>query len=664
MSIRTNLCLALLAICCTLGSTMVQANEIAKAAKAIPAADFFSHSKYSDLQLSPDGRHLAALAANANGAKMLVSINLQDLTPSIVISYNKADITDIHWVNNKRLVYSLREHIENNEDASAAPGLFAINLDGSEPRQLVARHYVTENSLQVKNRQMTPNTVFLSSIANATSDDIYVIQFAENSSLKRSIYNLLRVNTVSGIYTTLHRPGQVLQWLIDRDGVPKVAVSYENDINTVFHRDTEQAPWRKLYSYNASNSRHQVLQLGANDSLYVIDDQGKDTTSLYRYDIKANKLDPVPVVSLDGFDFSGRLLTDKQQKLAGVLYENDAIGTQWFDKDLQEVQKKVDTLLPDTINTLQFRSDSPNVLVRSFSDVDPGAYAIYKRDSGKLIPVARVKPGLRPQLMSNKDFVQIKARDGLQFPAYLTLPKGYEAKKLPMVLMVHGGPHVRGGHWEWNRETQFLASRGYAVLEPEFRGSSGYGKKLEEAGWKQWGLKMQDDLADAVKWAVDKGYADPQRICIAGASYGGYAALMGAIRDAHLYQCAISWAGVTDLNFLFDVTWSDALDETEKYWLPIRVGDQKLDAARLKETSPLTHAKKLKLPLILAYGAHDRRVPIVHGQAFYNAVKEVNPNLEWIVYKNEGHGWYLPHNNIDFWSRVETFLNKHTAPKK
>lgn len=663
MSIRIKLGCVVLAVCSALGTQAALANDIAKATKAIPAADFFAHAKYSDMMLSPDGQHLAALATSPSNTKMLVSINLQNMTPSIVISYTNADVSNIHWVNNKRLIYSLWEHLEKPGDFTTAPGLFAINLDGSEQRQLVARHWNIAAS-NLKSRQLTPNTRFLSTIANGTSDDIYVIQSIGKSSLKRSVINLLRVDTMTGISKTIDRPGQTLQWLIDKDGVPRVAITYEDDVSSVFYRDSEKSEWRKLYNFSSTKDFHQVLQLGANDSLYVTDYQGKDTSSLYRYDIKANKLDPAPVVSLDGFDFSGRLLMDKQYKVLGVTYESDARGTQWFDKDMQEVQKKIDTLLPNTINSLQFRTGSPNILVHSHSDVEPGAYALYKRDSDKLIPVGRIKPEIRPELMSNKDFVKITARDGLQFPAYLTLPKGYEPKKLPMVLMVHGGPNVRGAHWNWDRETQFLASRGYAVLEPEFRGSTGYGKKLEQAGWKQWGLKMQDDLVDAVKWAVDKGYVDPQRVCIAGASYGGYAALMGAIRDANLYQCAISWVGVTDIDFLFSVSWSDSLEETEKYWMPMRIGDPKLDAARFKETSPLTHAKKLKIPLILAYGAHDRRVPIIHGQEFYNAVKSVNPNVDWIVYKNEGHGWYFPENNVDFWTRVETFLNQHTAPKK
>jgi dipeptidyl aminopeptidase/acylaminoacyl peptidase len=221
---------------------------------------------------------------------------------------------------------------------------------------------------------------------------------------------------------------------------------------------------------------------------------------------------------------------------------------------------------------------------------------------------------------------------------------------------------VRGKSWGWDPQVQFLASRGYAVLEPEYRGSTGFGSKHFRAGWKQWGLKMQDDIADGTRWAAAQGYADPKRVCIAGASYGGYATLMGLINDPDLYQCGIDWAGVTDINLLYDGHWnftSDLPDGWKQYGMPSLVGDQVKDAEQLKATSPLLQAARIKQPLLLAYGGADQRVPLPHGTKFYKAVKETNPNVEWIEYEEEGHGWALPKNRVDFWSRVEKFLDKN-----
>jgi dipeptidyl aminopeptidase/acylaminoacyl peptidase len=221
---------------------------------------------------------------------------------------------------------------------------------------------------------------------------------------------------------------------------------------------------------------------------------------------------------------------------------------------------------------------------------------------------------------------------------------------------------VRGGQWGWHPQAQFLASRGYAVLEPEYRGSTGYGFRHYRAGWKQWGRAMQDDIADGATWAIAEGIVDPRRICIAGASYGGYAALMGLINDPALYKCGINWVGVTDIKLLATGHWSftsDMSDTYKQYGMPELVGDLVADAAQLTATSPLAQAARIKQPLLLAYGAADRRVPLYHGTQFYEAVKRTNADVEWVVYADEGHGWTVPKNRIDFWSRVEKFLDKN-----
>jgi len=200
------------------------------------------------------------------------------------------------------------------------------------------------------------------------------------------------------------------------------------------------------------------------------------------------------------------------------------------------------------------------------------------------------------------------------------------------------------------------------VLQPEFRGSTGFGSAHFRAGWKQWGLKMQDDIADGARWAIAQGTADAKRICIAGASYGGYATLMGLINDPDLYKCGIDWVGVTDIDLLYDSGWryaSDLPQGWKQYGMPALIGDRVKDAAQLQATSPLRQAARVTQPLLLAYGGADVRVPITHGLKFHDAVKAGNPNVEWIEYPEEGHGWALPKNRIDFWTRVEHFLDKN-----
>ena len=422
--------------------------------------------------------------------------------------------------------------------------------------------------------------------------------------------------------------------------------------------------WRLLYDYDAfADDGYRPHAIGADGTLFVTGRApGSDTDALFRYDLAANEVVPEPLVSLAGYDFTGSLVfVDK--RLAGVRYATDARATAWLDPRLKEVQRKVDALLPGTLNHIHIpsRSETPLVAVSAASDRDPGTVYLYDTKAGTLNPLGKAMRDIDPRRMGKRDLVRYKAADGLEIPAWLTLPPG-GGKNLPMVVLVHGGPYVPAATWEWHADSQFLASRGYAVLEPDYRGTTGYGARHFRAGWKQWGLKMQSDIADGTRWAIAQGIADPARVCIAGASYGGYATLMGLVNDPDLYKCGINWVGVTDIEMMYTVSWSDFSLVWQQYGMPRLVGDRVKDAEQLKKTSPLQQASRIRQPLLLAYGGMDRRVPIVHGTRFREAVEKVNPNVEWVEYRLEGHGWALVQNRIDFWTRVEKFLARHIGP--
>jgi dipeptidyl aminopeptidase/acylaminoacyl peptidase len=301
------------------------------------------------------------------------------------------------------------------------------------------------------------------------------------------------------------------------------------------------------------------------------------------------------------------------------------------------------------------------VVISSFSDRQPTVYTLYDREADSYQPIGAQHPKLDPRQMAQRDFQRIAARDGLVFPLHVTTPAG--KGPWPMVVLVHGGPYVRGGRWQWDADSQFLASRGYLVVEPEYRGSTGYGWTLFRAGWKQWGLKMQDDMADAARWAIAQGLADPQRVCIAGASYGGYAVLMGLIRDPDLYRCGVAWAAVTDIGLMYDLNWSDLSDVWQQHGMPALIGDKVADAEQLAATSPLKQAARLKRPLLLVHGGDDRRVPADHFTRFRDAVTQSNPHVETLLFPEEGHGFFKPENRYEFWSRVERFLGQQLAPR-
>jgi dipeptidyl aminopeptidase/acylaminoacyl peptidase len=230
------------------------------------------------------------------------------------------------------------------------------------------------------------------------------------------------------------------------------------------------------------------------------------------------------------------------------------------------------------------------------------------------------------------------------------------------VVLVHGGPNVRGGSWEWEAEAQFLASRGYLVIQPEFRGSTGFGFAHFRAGWKQWGRAMQDDLADAATWAIKKGWADPKRIAIMGGSYGGYATLMGLVRNPELFRCGVEWSGVTDIDLMFTRPEADAAQEMRNYSMKTLIGDPVADAAEFAANSPLALAGQIRQPLLIAHGGLDVRVPIVHAVKLRDAVARENRAVESVTYPDEGHGWRHEADRIDFWKRVDAFLARNLAP--
>jgi dipeptidyl aminopeptidase/acylaminoacyl peptidase len=286
-------------------------------------------------------------------------------------------------------------------------------------------------------------------------------------------------------------------------------------------------------------------------------------------------------------------------------------------------------------------------------------FFLLDRSTLKLQLIGAARPWIDAASTAEVDFVRIKSRDGMEIPTYITKPKGNGP--FPTVVLIHGGPHVRGSVWGFNPETQFLASRGYLVIEPEFRGSLGYGDTWFRAGWRQWGLKMQDDMTDTAQWAITKGLADPKRVAIAGGSYGGYAAMMGLVKEPSLFKAGLNFVGVTDIELLYTIGWSDTAGSTwEKFGMPKLIGDREKDIDQFRKTSPLLLAGQIKQPVFMAYGEDDLRVPLPHGTKLRDAlIRAGNTQVEWNQYPNEGHGFLLEKNKVDFYSRMEKFLAKH-----
>ncbi|GAB2848426.1 S9 family peptidase [Pseudoduganella ginsengisoli] len=639
----------------------------AAAAQALPSlADFFNNPEFSGAKISPSGRYLAAKLAAPNGRERLAVVDLNTNSVKSVAYFTDADVGSFRWVNDERLLFDTTDKQLGEGDRRFGAGLYAVNRDGEKFRQLANRTWQNfETGTHIKSNLLPWYTYMMGQRGAQDSEYVYVNRSVYNGPGDWGATDLLRLNTLTGHHTAIQRPPDTTGWLLDEKGEPRIATTASKGKSAIHLRDPKTGEWRMLVdfaTYTGGKNAFMPLAFGPDGVFYVVAHAGRDKAAVFKLDLETAKLSDKPVVELAGYDFTGHLIFSNS-KLLGVRYTTDAQGTMWFDDTMKAMQAEIDAKLPNTINlvTPPSHAETPNVLVESYSDVQPRITLVYNRETKTLNLVGQTRPSIKPEQMAQQDAIRYKARDGLQIPAWVTTPKG-EGKNLPMVVLVHGGPYVRGGEWGWSPQAQFLASRGYAVLEPEYRGSTGFGDHHFKAGWKQWGLKMQDDIADGVKWAVDKGLADPKRICIAGASYGGYATLMGLVNNPDLFKCGVNWVGVTDISLMANGHWSyvsDLSDMWKEYGIPVLVGDPVKDAEQLKATSPLLQAARITQPLLLAYGGADKRVPLYHGNKFRDAIAPYNKQVEWIVYEEEGHGWALPKNRIDFWTRVEKFLGKH-----
>ena len=613
----------------------------------VPVESFFRHADYDSFKISPSGRHVAGLVP-ANGRTALVAIDLDTKKPGPLATVSQSDVGWFEWVNDERLVFTVLDR-QVGAGAQRGSGLFTVKRDGSEFR-ILARPPTGAGQIAFR------YTRFLAALRDG-SDDIIVVA---NDSHER-FPDVYRLNTDTGRKTlkSLGKPGDVVHWVVDRDGHPRAAVAEEKSgSRSVWWRASESATWEKIGEYGLRDESVIPVGFDGDGSLIVASNVGRDIHALYRYD--AVRKGPGELLAAHPHvDLAGALVYDRKQRIVGVGYNGERPGFAWFDDDWARVAAAVDKELANRVNVLQ-RSDSARVLVFSYSDTDPGTYYLLDLDRRRMELLANARTDVKTSAMPARKFVRYRARDGLEIPAYLTLPKGRDAKNLPLVMLVHGGPWMRGSTWAWHAEAAYLASLGYAVLEPEFRGSVSWGKKHYEASFKQWGRAMQDDLNDGVDFLAKEGIVDARRACLMGASYGGYAVMMGLARDPDRWKCGINYVGVTDINLLFDIAWSDFSDSSfMKYSAKAMIGDPVADAAQLKAASPLERAGNIKAPVLMVYGGLDYRVPLDHGTKMRDALRAREVPVEFVVYADEGHGFLLEANRFDFYRRVGAFLDKH-----
>lgn len=643
----------------------------AAASAPVPAADFFRWPALSSPQLSPDGTRLAMIVAGPEGRQVLAVAPVDAPNKPVGIArLTDADVRTFAWVNDRRLVFDVID-FQAPLGEQWGGGLYGIDADGGDFKWLVGRGRAEESGGHAAVRPLRWNHRFVGVLRDG-SDDVLVERRNLDDTVAQDRGSLLpmRLDTRTRGVTRLVRdePRGAGAWAYDHTGQPRAVITVVDRQATVLWRPAADRPWEEVTRYDIYDPKAAALEPVAVDNLGLIvravRDDAMGTYAMVRYDPERKAPAAEPLLGLKDFDFSGAVKLERGTgRLLGASYVSDAMGVAWFDPSMRAVQARIDELLPGTVNlfTCDDCLKQRRFVVTAWSDRQPAVYFLFDREgqgAKALTLIGASRPWIDDRRMAEQDFVRLPSRDGFTIPAFVTRPQG--KGPWPTVVLVHGGPWVRGAAWGWNPDSQFLASRGYLVVEPEFRGSLGYGHRWFLKGLKQWGLSMQDDVTDATKWAIAQGLADPKRIAIAGASYGGYATMMGLVKEPQLYRAGVNWVGVTDIDLMYSIDWSDSSAEWQRYGMPGMIGDRSKDREQLDRTSPLKRAAEIQAPVLMAYGGKDFRVPLPHGTEMRDALRKAGKvEVEWIEYPDEGHGFLLEKNRVDFWTRVEQFLGQH-----
>jgi dipeptidyl aminopeptidase/acylaminoacyl peptidase len=627
----------------------------ASGAQPIPVEDFVRQPNVSLPKLSPDGNYLAFLARS--GARLGLSvIDIEKRTANWAATLVDTDIVEFHWVNSKRLVFVSGNASEASGNVAAwrLGGLYAVDRDGSETRRL---------GLPLSDGAIRPRiTRFMMSLPDG-GDDIIVA--ANDRAFDSTDVYRMNTRTARKTLLTFDTPGDVVSWSLDRDGTPRGAVSQKGTRTRVSYRRDDKSSWVKWTDGDFRDPvaapccvahdgaiigiayPNQVTSPRMTSALVRLDERGQVQQVLAtrpEHDVLSPVFDPIA------------------KKLVGAVTAADKQSIVWLDDAWISLQRQVDQALPNAVNVFTPPEQNRRMLVVSYSDRNPGTAYLMDLRTRKLEKLIDSRPWIKPEQMAESRVVKFNARDELPLTAVLTTPRGVPAKNLPMIVIIHGGPWVPGAQWGWDYEAQFLASRGYAVIQPNFRGTLGMGLKHLLASFKQWGLAMQDDITDTAQWAVKQGIADPKRMCVSGASYGGYSALQAMVRTPDLFQCAVSYVGLSDLQLFHSVTWSDTSDtDFSKFLLPVMVGDAEKDRAQLRATSPAQNADKIKGAIMIAHGGEDRRVPLVHAERMRAALEREGKSVDWLVKVDEGHGFAKFEHRVELYTRMEAFFRKHVG---
>jgi len=620
---------------------VAEASEEAKPAR-ISTAEFARLPEVSGVKLSPDGTRIAFLA-RINGREAIVYRGIRDAAIQRIDPPDKVDFNWLRWAGPDKLLFSVGRSVE---------------YFGEEARQtfLVLRDIVTgETKLLMRDGQGLEGDDLLF----VDPDGQYLLL-----SIQRSIYDypsVFRVSLPDGKMSEVVRAKQpVWEWYADNSGIVRAGVGWENRKIKFFYRRTAEEKFSLIGAVKPDDEDaffDIANVVSGSDEGYVLSDEKTGRQALYKFNYRTREIGDL-VYGNDRYDIDDYWLNDDGTALEGVSFTDDRDRVEWFDAGSKKLQGQLDRAIPNRQAWIVSRSrDAKQMLVLATATDEPGLYYFLDRTKGEMSPVAASVQALAPELLAETKAVTYKARDGTEIPAYLTLPKGREAKGLPLIIHPHGGPYGVRDRLEYDAEVQFLANRGYAVLQPNYRGSGGYGTAFGDAGVGQIGLKMQDDLDDGMDWLVKQGIVDRGRVCVVGASYGGYAALWAVARNPDRYRCAASFAGVADWKAMLKYDARYLTKKANARWQSRVTGTGELDLAAV---SPTQQAARIGRPLLIGHGEDDSTVPISQSKKLVAALKAAgNSDYEYVAYPDEAHGFSDPAHQKDWFDRLDGFLAKH-----
>lgn len=634
LSKKNSLFIFLLSALCVVGVVAVKLSYIhaSQENSVIPLRNFFKNPEKAGFALSPDGKYISFLAPYKNRLNIFIQEVGQNIAARRVTSVTERDIRAYLWKNNETLVYLM----DNKGDENFH--LFGINKDGTE------------------HREFTPFDGVRVDIVDQLEDDDTHMLIMMNKRDKTAC-DAYRLNVESSVLELVaENPGNIIGWGADHDGKLRTAVVSDGVNRTLLYRDNESEPFRAILTTDFRDSAIPACFTFDNKQLYTISNINRDKKALVIFDPSAQQEAQI-IFEHPDFDISSASISLKRKVLTNIEYVSWKYEYVNVDEQTDKMFKRLEQALKGyEIHCIAHDKAEDKFIFKVLSDRTPGSYYLYDRVSDGLTKLADFNSLLKEEQLAHVKPITYTARDGLTINGYLTLPLKRDPKNLPAIVIPHGGPWLRN-IWGFDPEVQFLANRGYAVLQMNYRGSLGYGKKFWELSFKQWGKAMQDDITDGVRWLIDQGIADPKRVAIYGGSYGGYATLAGLTFTPELYACGVDYVGISNLFTFFK--------SIPEYWKPFlenmyeKIGHPEKDKELLRQISPVFHADSIQAPLFIAQGRMDPRVNINESDQMVMALKNRGIEVLYMVKDNEGHGFNNEENKFDFYEAMEKFLARY-----